>query len=257
MDKHRYGPWAVVTGASAGIGEALARELAANGIHLVLVARREDRLRALAASLGVQTRILALDLGDPEAVLEVERATRDLDVGLVAHAAGFGLGGAFVDGSLQRHVELLDVNVRGSLILAHAFAPRLVGRGRGGLVLFGSILGFTGAPFQADYAASKAWVLAFGEGLQVELAPRGVDVLVLAPGPTNTEFGDVAGLSMGSGASPAQVARAAVRRLGRKGIVFPDLSALFIRSGFVLLPRILAVRLWARIMSGMVRAHGA
>ena len=166
----KYGPWALVTGARDGIGQAFARHLAAQGLHLVLVARREPALASLATELtqahGVQCRVLSADLSNLEAVHRLAHATSDLDVGLLVAAAGFGTSG-----------PLVDLNCTGVLALASHLGPRLVARGRGGVVFMSSLLAFHGTPRAANYAATKAYVQTLAEGLRVEWAAHGVDVI--------------------------------------------------------------------------------
>lgn len=182
----RYGPWALVTGASSGIGRACAEQLAASGLHLVLVSRRADVLRRLAADLGrdhgMQARVLAADLAQPAGIDAVLGATADLDVGLLVAAAGFGTAGPFLDAGLPEQLEMLDVNCRAVLTLTHAFARRMATRPDGaGIVLLASLVGRQGAPNAAHYAATKAYVQALGEGLHVELAAHRIDVVTATP----------------------------------------------------------------------------
>lgn len=254
------GPWAVVTGASSGIGRALALELAAAGLDLVLVARREDRLAALGEQLsarGRAVRLLPLDLTAEGAVEAVVARTADLDVGLVVHAAGVGWGGPHEGLSLDGHLRMLALNCRATLELAHRFQPRLAARGRGGLVLLASVVGFAGAPWSAHYAATKAYVLSLGEGLQHEWARHGLDVTVVAPGPTATEFFEVASLSASRASTPEEVARVTVARLGRRGVVLPDWLGFWIRVAMSTAPRWLGVRILGRVMAGMSGVSGA
>jgi len=173
---HRYGPWALITGASDGIGKALATQIAAEGINVVLCARSQDKLAALAAELtaahGIETMVLPADLADPGAAETVENLTSPLDIGLVVLAAGFGTTGSVLETSLAEELQLVAVNITAVIHLSHTFAGRLAARGKGGLVLFGSIVGWQGVPGQANYAASKAYVQSLAEGLHDELAPQ-------------------------------------------------------------------------------------
>lgn len=167
--RRRYGPWAVVTGASDGIGRAFAHRLAAAGLDLVLVARRGDVLHALATELsrrfGVEVQVVAADLGQPGGVAEVVDRTRTLEVGLLVAAAGFGTSGAFLDADLERERDLLQVNCWAVLELAQVFGRRFAEQGRGGLVLMSSLLAFQGVPRAAHYAATKAYVQTLAEAL--------------------------------------------------------------------------------------------
>ena len=158
----RYGTWAIVTGASSGIGEETARQLAARGLSLVLCARRKDRLEALAAKLvaahGIEVRVLELDVGRLDFAEPLLAEVAGLDVGLVVSNAGFGEKGPFLASNLARDLQMLDVNCRAFLIIAHTFAPRLVARGRGGMIFTSSTAAFQGLPFTAHYAATGRFV---------------------------------------------------------------------------------------------------
>ncbi|MEW5763350.1 MAG: SDR family NAD(P)-dependent oxidoreductase [Acidobacteriota bacterium] len=224
MDLHKYGPWAVVTGASAGLGEQFALQLAEQGMNLFLTARREDRLVSLARTLrdstGVQVKILPLDLAAPGAPEALDRATEDLDVGLLVNNAGFGAMGRFLDQDLERLTEMIRLNCLTVTELAHRFGRRLRARGRGGMIVVASLAGFQATPYMALYGATKGFDLLLGEALHHEWKDSKVDVLVLNPGSTRTEFGSVSG-SAGGGYSmkaPGVVA-AALRSLGRKASI--------------------------------------
>ena len=251
----RYGPWAVVTGASSGIGRAIAREIASAGLNLVLVARREPELAALAAQLAaefpVQSRAVAADLANPEGVDAVTRATADLEVGLFVGAAGFGTSGSFLASDLSDETAMLDVNCRAVLLLSHHFGRRFVAMRRGGLVLFGSLVGFQGAPQAAHYAATKAYVQTLAEGLHVELGRQGVDVLVSAPGPVHSGFAARARMTMAAAENPETVAQATLVALGRKMTVTPGALSKLLTWSLMTAPRVVRTRIMGRIMRGM------
>jgi hypothetical protein len=251
----RYGPWAVVTGASSGIGREIARGLAKAGFDLVLVARGRDALEELAAELerthAVGTRVLALDLAAPGGAEEVEEATRALDVGLLVAAAGFGTSGRLVDAPLESEREMLAVNCGAVLALVHGFGRRFRARGGGGIVLLGSLLGFQGTPFAANYAATKAYVQSLAEGLALELRPAGVNVFCSAPGPTHSGFAARAGMRMGLAQSARSVARATLARMGRPGTIHPGALTRLLTWSLAPLPRAARVRIMGRIMAGM------
>lgn len=255
--KAHYGQWAVVTGASSGIGRAVAVELAAIGLNVVLVARRAAELETLATELsdqhGVQTRVLSADLESLANIETVVAETRDLDVGLLVAAAGFGTAGSFLDSSIEEEFAMLDVNCRAVLALSLHFGRRLAQRGRGGLILFGSLVGFQGTPRAAHYAATKAYVQTLSEALHLELAAQGVDVLASAPGPVQSGFAERARMQMGAAETPDTVARATLSALGKKMTVTPGKLSKLLTWSLITAPRGLRVRIMGKIMGGMTK----
>lgn len=198
LSVRQYGPWAVVTGASSGIGRAMARQIAANGINVVLVARREQLLQEAAAELqrefGVTCRVVKADLSRSDALEGIFAATADLDVGLLASNAGTANPGEFLGQDLGELVQMLRLNTEAHLALAHHFGARLARRGRGGILLTGAMGATRAVPYVANDSASKAYVQTLGEGLNFELRPFGVNVSVLVVGPTQTAIIDKFGL---------------------------------------------------------------
>jgi hypothetical protein len=188
---------ALVTGASSGIGEAFARALARRGTRLVLVARRADRLSALAEELGGREKadVVALDLARPEAgaTLEAELARRGVEVELLVNNAGVGLTGRVQELPLDRLLAMVDLNARAVVELTRRFLPGMLERRSGGLINVVSTSAFQPVPFFAVYAASKAFALSFTESLAGELKGTGVVVQALCPGLTESEFHQVAG----------------------------------------------------------------
>lgn len=251
----RYGPWALVTGASNGIGKALATRIAGEGINVVLVARSVDTLHTLAAELtasfGVETMVLPADLAVPGAAGDVACLTDRIDIGLVILAAGFGNTGTFLETQLAEELQLVAVNITTVTQLTHAFAGRLAARGKGGIVLFGSIVGWQGVPGQANYAASKAYVQSLAEGLHDELAPCGVDVLAVAPGPVDSGFGVRAGLRMTSATTTDVVAVATLDALGRRRTVIPGARGKVLTAALTPLPRRIRSVILGRVIAGM------
>ncbi len=224
----RYGPWALVAGASVGIGAYFARALAQRGLSLVLLARRRGPLESLAAELSqkhrVQTKVLALDLTSPGLLAAVAEGTRDLEVGLVVCNAALSLMSGFLELELDDVLRSVDVNVRAPLVLAHLFGRQMAVRGRGGLVLMSSVAGIIGSPYSATYAGSKAFLLNFGDSLWAELEPRGVDVVTCAAGPTETPtYAQVRTSSFPPAMNPEHVVSAALGALGRRPRVVPGL----------------------------------
>jgi short-subunit dehydrogenase len=229
--KDRYGPVALVTGASSGIGKAFAGALAARGLDLVLVARRRDRLEALAAALatahGIKARPLELDLARPSAPQQILEATRDLDVGLVVSNAGFGLKGEHAANDPRAMADMLMVNCHVPMQLAHGFIPRLRARGHGGIVFTSSIEALMGCPYSAAYSATKALVNALGEALWAELQPEGIDVLTLCPGATESEAAAKQGIDISTlqnVMSAEEVARLTLENIGNGPTFFSSES---------------------------------
>jgi len=187
---HRYGPWALIAGASEGLGEAFARELAGRGLNLILLARRGDVLETLAAELrqrhGVQVETSALDLARPDLAAAVRTSVGEREVGLLVYNAAFSKIGDFMTQSLDEKLRMLDVNCRGPLILAHELGQPMRQRGRGGIILMTSMAGAQGAPLIATYGATKAFNLVLAEGLWDELRGHGVDVIGCRAGSTRT-----------------------------------------------------------------------
>jgi hypothetical protein len=257
--RERYGPWALVTGASSGIGEEFARQLAARGLDLVLVARRNDRLEALAEQLRaehkVRTRVAAVDLSRRDFLPNLQAATDGLEIGLLVNNAGVGYSGRFLDHDLERELAMLDVNCRAPLILAHVFGRPMRDRRRGAIIWVSSILGYMPAPFAANYAATKAYDLFMGEALWYELRDSGVDVLVLCPGETKSEFHRVAaGYDRSGGMPVGPVVAAALTKLGRTPSVVAGWSNRALISFQRLLPKRAMIVSLGKIMKSMGRA---
>ncbi len=248
--RERYGPWALVAGASEGIGEAFALELASKGLNLILVARRPEPLDALATRLrasGVDVRTAAFDLGDAAMPSKLAEATRGLDVGLVVYNAARAFIGEFLSQSLDDKLAMIDVNVRGPMIVADAFGRSMAARGRGGLLFMTSLAGLQGSPIVASYAATKAFNLVLGEGLWEELGRKGVDVVACCAGATRTPGFERSRPRGGPPPTdPRDVARVGLASLGRRPRVFVGWLNRF--AAFVmtrLLPRRVAVGIMA------------
>lgn len=254
---HRYGPWAVVTGASSGIGRAIAICLAEAQFNLVLVARSRERLEALSADLrtghGVEIQVLDVDLSLADSRDHLEDITRSLDVGLLVAAAGFGTSGDFLQSDLAQELEMVSVNCSALMAASLLFGQRFAQRGRGGLILMSSIVGFQGTPYSAHYAATKAYVQSLAEALWVELAPLGIDVLAAAPGPTESGFAARAGMKMGATLTPEAIALPILQSLGCRSTVLPGGLSKVLSYPLNLLPRWARVQIMGRVMRGMTR----
>jgi len=190
ISKETFGPWALITGASSGIGREFARQVAASGINVVLVARRETLLSELGAECskeyGVEYRIAALDLSQEGFLKQLSPVTNDLDIGLVVSNAGTGKPGKFLANDRQEMVELLRLNTLAHLDIAYHFGQKLVRRGRGGFLFVGAMGAEKGVPYMANDGGAKAYVQSLAEALHVEWKPLGVYVTVLPPGFTDT-----------------------------------------------------------------------
>ena len=190
IGKERFGPWALITGASSGIGREFARQIAAAGINVVLVARRETTLievgRGIAKDLKVQYRVIVMDLSQEGFIPKLAEHTKDLDIGLVVSNAGTGNPGEFLKLDRQLLEETLRLNTMSHLDIAHHFGRKLALRKRGGLILVGAMGAENGVPCMANDGAAKAYIHSLGEALHYEFRPLGVYVTVLAAGFTNT-----------------------------------------------------------------------
>jgi short-subunit dehydrogenase len=256
----RYGPWAVIAGASQGLGEAYAERVAALGLHVVLIARREEQLRALATRLAaahrVETRVLVLDLAREDAARTVEAETAALDVGLLIYNAALSVIGPFLDRPLETHLSELAINTRTPMALAYLLGQRMRQRGHGGIIVMSSLASAQGSALTANYAASKAYNLVLAEGLWEELRRQGVDVLACVAGaismPTYKANAPRGG-GVGSATLPPEtVAAEAIAALGRQPSVIPGRANRF--SAFAmrrLLPRRTAITIMGRVMRGM------
>ena len=215
---------ALITGASAGIGRELARVFAANGHRVALVGRRADRLTALATEItaagGPAPIVIPCDLGQPEAceTIAAAIASAGAEVEYVVNNAGFGLYGLATELDRAQQLGIIAVNVRALTDLSLRFADSLI-RHRGGILNVGSVAGFLPGPGMAVYYASKAYVVSFTEAIRQELAPRGVRVTVLCPGPVPTEFQGRAGFKPGFDSAILSVPPADVARQGYRGLM--------------------------------------
>lgn len=227
----KYGPWALVTGASSGIGKEMATQLAAKGLNVVMVARRQNLLDDLRTKLieqyHVEVMVLAMDLQSQDAITQLDAATRNLDIGLVIPNAGVEIVGEFVDTDVHKNSALVQLNTIVPMQIANLFGARLKQRGNGGILFISSLFAYQGIPYVANYAASKAYILTLGEALNVELGKYGVDVSVLSPGLTATEmvtnmsidFKKIPMFTM----QPDQTVRIGLSALGNKATVVPGL----------------------------------
>jgi short-subunit dehydrogenase len=220
----KYGPTALIAGASEGMGLAYARALAARGFDLVLVARRRELLEAAARSIaeqcGVRVLPIVCDLGEPDSVAQIADATRDLPIDFLVYNAAQSYIGPYLSTPLSTHREIATVNTLAPLAMLYHFGQRMVERRRGGIVLMASIAGFQGTGYLSTYAATKAFDRVLAEGLWYEWKPFGVDVIACCAGATatpnyvNTQPGKASRLEP-KPQSPEQVVEECLRRIGK------------------------------------------
>lgn len=254
------GPWALVTGASDGIGAATARELAAHGFNLLLSARRKPRLEELAQDLqaahGTEVKLLSADLSQVSGVTELLQWVASPEgcngtPGVAVLAAGFGSTGELKDRPIETEVDMLRVNCEAVLRMSHALCRDMESSGSGQLVLFGSLVGFQGNAMTANYSATKAYVQTLAEGLRQEMTQYGIHVLAIAPGPIVSGFSERANMTMRQAGTPEPVAKAIVKRLGTSGTIRPGLLSKVLGYNMAMTPRPLRIRIMSRILSGM------
>lgn len=252
--RERYGGWALVTGASSGIGEAFAEALAARGFPVVLVARRQDRLDALSARLReayrVETVVVAMDLAAPGACERVREAVGAREVGFLVNNAGFGFSGRFAERDAEADERMILLNCAAVVRMTHTYLPQMVARRRGGIVVVASTAGYQSTPWFAVYGATKAFDLHFAEALWCELRGSGVDVVALSPGETRTEFAEHAHMGRKSGGhEPAAVVAKALAALGRQPSVVPGLKNKLTAFAYRLLPRRLVTTVTGTVLA--------
>lgn len=257
----RYGNWAIVAGASEGIGAAYAEELASRGLNLLLIARRAELLQSLASQLvnkyNVETKTIVLDLSASNAAERIHNEARDLEVGLLVYNAAFSAIGPFLERPFDDHWREIQTNALAPLRLVYLFASQMLTRGRGGIILMSSLSAFQGSAYISTYAATKAFNIVLAEGLWEEWRERGVDVLVCISGAVKTpnyvasepeQTGGLGDMTM----NPDQVVREALNALGKQPYVIPGrmnrLASFVMRH---LLPRKSAVKFMGRILREM------
>ncbi|MGA6948299.1 MAG: SDR family oxidoreductase [Solirubrobacterales bacterium] len=196
---------ALITGASAGIGEEFARQLARRGSDLILVARRKDRLEKLAEEVPTTAHVIECDLGSEAAKLPDKVAKLGVEVDLLINNAGFGTRGRFLELDPEREAEIVRVNCEAIVTLTHAFLPAMVERRRGGLITVASTAGMQPLPYETTYGASKAFAISFMEALSMELRGTGVRCLVVNPGPVKTEWQQIAGYDENTRIMPGMI----------------------------------------------------
>lgn len=222
--QEKYGDWALITGASAGIGKAFARYIAAAGMNVILVARRKERLEKLAEEIkagnSVQALPVALDLTSDDFLEKLKQQIGDRKIGLLVNNAGFGSVGLYSRNDAQREADMVKLHCLVPTILTHHFVRPMMARKKGAIIFVGSIVGYQPVPYISTYSATKAFNMFLGKSLWYELRKHHIDVLALAPGGTKTEFQQVIHQSVSSiAAAPDAVVRTAMKALGKKPAV--------------------------------------
>jgi len=238
----KYGPWALITGASSGIGREIAVVLAGAGLDVVLVARREDKLKELSTfinkSWGGEAKIVVADLLQKNGIEFLLEETSSLDIGLLVNNVGREDSGCFLDILLDDALNTLDLNCRVPLVLTHHFAKKMKQRRNSGIVFMSSLVSYQGVPFVANYAGTKAYNLIIAESLAAEFKPFNIDVIAATPGFTNTELAkdwDFSGIPLKPLAAP-YVAHCVISELGKKSVVIPGIinKVLYFMGKFLL-----------------------
>ncbi len=250
--KEKYGAWALITGASSGIGEGFARRLASENFNLILVGRRKERLEKLSRELTekhkVEIIIAPVDLSQEKFMDEVKGYIGNKEIGILINNAGFGYNGEFVDADPDISERMIKVNCIAPTQLTHYFGLKMAERKRGAIIFLGSVVGYTPTPFTTVYSATKAFNLFMGEALWYELRKHNIDVLALNPGGTATEFQQVAGTSAGPVArSVEDVVNTAMKKLSKQ----PSVVDGFYNKILSVLPRLITRRFALKIAGYM------
>lgn len=225
--KEKYGPWALITGATSGIGLEFTKQLGKIGLNLVLVSRNknllDDMVRLMEKQYSVQVKTIAIDLTQEGFIEDIRKTTDDLNIGLLINNAGLWKLGDYLDITLKDELKMIDLNIKAPAVLTHHFAPKMVAEQKGGIINVASMLGYLGVPYSTAYAASKAYEVVKSEGLWYELKKQGVDVLSLNPGLTKTAMisdYDFSHMPIPP-LNPEKVVKTSLMALGKKSQVIP------------------------------------
>ncbi|MBN2486841.1 MAG: SDR family NAD(P)-dependent oxidoreductase, partial [Bacteroidales bacterium] len=224
----KYGNWALITGASSGIGKAFAFDVARQGLNLILVSEQEEALNQVANEITSLCKISAIpccaDLSDMNSIEKIELAAKGKEIGLLINDASYGIHGAFVKTSLPEYFHMINVNINAYVALTHTFMPQMAERKNGAIIMVSSLNAFSPIADSAIYTASKAFELYFGGALWQEAKADNIDVMVIMPGPTKTGFQERAGTKVNTMAlTPEQLVEGAWPCLGKKMCYIPGL----------------------------------
>ncbi len=255
--KSKYGEWAIVTGATSGIGLELATQLATAGFNLIINARHAEQLQSVEKELksnnNIQVKIVQADLSASTGVDKIIQASQNLNVGLLINNAGYGSSGLFVDTSLHAEIDMLRVNCEAVVSLTHYFSQQFKQQQRGGIIFLSSLVAFQGVPYAANYAATKAYIQSFAEALSEELKPYGVAILAAAPGPVLSGFAQRANMKMNSALKPAQLGVPILSALGKRRNVVPGLLSKLLLYSLRTVPRFAKIKIMKMVMGGFTK----
>ena len=255
--KSKYGDWAIVTGASSGIGLELTKQLASAGLNLVINGKQLDKLQAVEKELKshhpIEIKIINGDVSEEVVIERILNTTTGLNVGLLITSAGYGTSGLFLDIPLAAERNMLRVNCEAVLTLTHHYSRQFRQQKRGGIIFLSSLVAFQGVPFSANYAASKAYKQSLAEALAIELKPFGIDVLAAAPGPVDSGFGQRANMNMGKAMKPSELSVPILKALGKQTNVIPGTLSKILVYSLRTVPRWAKVRIMQKVMDGFTQ----
>jgi uncharacterized protein len=255
--RNKYGEWALVTGATSGIGLELTGQLAASGFNIIINSRNEASLiqlrNQLETAYKIKTVVVAADLSTEHGIEMLIAISKSYPVGLFIMCAGFGTSGLLLQSNFDEEMNMLRLNCEAVLKLTHHYAKLFAGQKRGGIVLMSSIVAFQGVPYAAHYAATKAYVQSLAEALAIELKPTGVDVLAAAPGPVKGNFETRANMKMNLSMEAKQVAVPILKALGRRKDVWPGFLSKLLIGSLSTAPRWGKIKIMQTIMKGMTQ----
>jgi uncharacterized protein len=224
----KYGKWAIITGASSGIGRAFAEDAAAQNMNLILVSNEKEELQLVCNTLhekySIEVITCCVDLAQPDSIKEIEKVSNGKEIGLLINDASYGIHGKFVDTPLESYNHLIQVNINAYVALTHTILPTMIARKNGAVIMVSSLNSFSPIAESAIYTATKVFELYFGAALAEEMKEHNVDVLVVMPGPTKTGFQERAGTKVNSMAiTPEELVKGAWPCLGKKMVYIPGI----------------------------------
>ena len=256
--KTNYHEWVFITGATSGIGKELAKQFAEAGFKLIITGRREKELKELSTvffdKYGTESIPIPGDLSNKEDVQTLLTEINHLNIGIAVLNAGFGTSGKFINARLDQEMNMLDLNCKSVLTMAHFFANKMKEQTKKGAIVFmSSMVAFQGVPNAAHYAATKAYVQSLGEALAVELKPAGIDVLIASPGPVESGFAQRANMRMNMALQPVKVAVPIIKAIGNKTNLFPGILTQILVYSLRMTPRWIKIRIMNKVMSGFTQ----